>query len=113
MPNYRHLNPELVERVCADVDQQLDEQYRTEQIDAWMRTHPQELAAVRQEFARIDAAHQRQSAPSTEPAPRFAPGTPQNPIPATARFSPRDLAYDRPSVSRIVDPIEAITRANV
>jgi len=104
MPNYRHLTPDLIDRVCDDVDRQLEEQYRTEQIDSWMKTHPQELAAVRQEFARIDAQRVSQRSAPAAPAVRHAPGTPQNPIPATARFSPRDLLYDRHGVTRIVDP---------
>jgi hypothetical protein len=81
------------------------DQDRLDQVKRWCedKNNAAQLAEIRAEFARIDAQQAPSAAPAA-PAPRFAPGTPQNPIPANARFSASDLAYDRPAPARIVDP---------
>src|SRR5215470_9842576 len=110
----RHFSETELQRIVDAADQDIDtanqqamEQDRFDRVAAWCadKNNAAQLREIQAEFARLDAAHQRRSQPQpAAPASRFAPGTPQNPIPANARFSPRDLLYDRPSYGKIVDP---------
>ena len=100
----KYFDEARLQSVIDSFEKDYEEYERSQQIDAWMKANPTQAAAVK---AELDKLHQPRA---VQPAPvpqrsAFPPGTPQNPIPGNAKFSPADLKYDRPGVQRIIDPM--------
>jgi hypothetical protein len=78
MPQYKHLTPELVAQVAADVDRELEEANRLDNVRAWAKDprNAAQLAHIQAEFARIDAAQGAKLAPrptASQRTPQPAP----------------------------------------
>jgi hypothetical protein len=110
MSKYKYLDQETIERVAADVDREFEEMDRTARIKAWCDdpTNSQQLAQFRAEMQRAEEGHRAKYAPQratqTHPRPAAPMGTPQNPIPANARFDPSHLKHQPVQIASIKDP---------
>ena len=116
--SYKHLDPETIARVAAEVDQELDRRAAQQaeidhfaQVAAWANNpaNAQQLTRIQAELQRVEEAHRAKYAPQRAPQPQQRPaatsGTPQSPIPANARFDPSHLKNQPSYIPRIVDPV--------
>ena len=103
----KYLSESDVQRLIDESERDVDRLAQQQEIDSWIKNpaNAQQLAAIRAEFARIDS-RRAQPAPTAQQPHRSTapPGSPSNPIPGNARFSPDDLKYDRRGVQRVIDP---------
>jgi hypothetical protein len=69
MAQYKHLTPEMVASVAADVDRELEQQSRMEQVRQWASDprNSAQLAHIRSELDRV-APRQPAQRPAAQPA---------------------------------------------
>jgi len=105
MSQYKHLTPEMVARVAADVDHEIEEQSRLDQVRQWALNpaNAAQLAHIRSELDRV--APQRQLAQRTAAAP-VQPGKLPAVIDQNQRFHPSHLKmkHATPQIDAVGDP---------
>ena len=100
----KYFTEQEIQSFIDDAERQSEEFTRMQQIEAWQKANPAQAAQVKAELDRLHQPRTVQPAPAPQRS-AFPPGSPQSPIPPHAKFSPADLKYDRPTVSKIIDPM--------
>ena len=97
----KYLSESDVQRLINETEREVQELAEQQELQRWIDNpaNAQQLAAIRAEFAAIDARRAKTAQTTQQPQrSTFSPGSPQSPIPP-------QLKYDRPSVSKIIDPM--------
>jgi hypothetical protein len=116
---YKYHSPAEYDRIIRECEVELDqreeqraEAERLERVRQWAQdpANSQQLAQIRAEMDRAESEHRAkygQQHPTTtaQQRPAAPMGTPQNPIPANARFDPSHLKNQLLQISSIQDPL--------
>jgi len=114
MPQYKHLTPEMVARVAADVDFEIEMQDRLDKVRAWAQdpANAPQVAHIRSELDRVAPQRQPQQRPTTQPA---QPGKLPAVINGNARFHPSHLKMKpaTPQIDAVGDRYVFSPKSNV
>lgn len=104
MNQYKHLTPDMVAQVGAEVDRELEERHRSEQVQRWMVSpaNQAQLAHIRAELDRVAPLRPAQRAIAQPTQPGKLPAV----INMDQRFHPSHLKMKpaTPRVDSIKDP---------
>jgi hypothetical protein len=75
MPQYKHLTPEMVASVAADVDREIEEQSQLERVRQWAQDprNAAQVAHIRSELDRVAPRQPQRQIPAQTPHPAQRP----------------------------------------